>query len=75
MQETIIRGPTCPQHAKKIRSGVERIALRGAHAAMHCEVELTECRLEASSNPAEWRRCEERKQERQKRCRLRRSSG
>lgn len=72
MQETIIKGPTRPSMQKS--GGVGERALQSAHAALH-QVELTECRLEASSDPAEWRRCEERKQERKKSRRLRRSSG
>lgn len=77
MQETIISGPTCPSMQKKTkkRGNFPHLPAQSAHATMHREVELTKCRLEASSNPAVWRRCDERKQERQKSCRLRRSSG
>lgn len=62
------------QHAKTERGAL----VQSAHAAMHCEVQLTKCRLEASSDPAEWRwieRKNEREKERKKGCRLGRSSG
>lgn len=51
MQETIIRGPTCPS-MQKHGGGLGGIPLQSAHAAMHREVELTERRLEASSKPS-----------------------
>lgn len=54
------------QHAKTERGAL----VRSAHAPMHCEVQLTKCRLEASSDPAEWRRWEERKKTERKKERL-----
>lgn len=52
MQETIIRGPTCPSMQKHGGGSLGGIPLQSAHAAMHREVELTERRLEASSKPS-----------------------
>lgn len=70
MQETIIGGPTRPSMQKQGRGNSNHLPAQSAHATVHREVELTECGLEASRNPAEWRRCEERKRERQKKLQI-----